>query len=290
LQITLSDDSVRELTSPVGQITEGTDQDDIIARMTAALKLTGITDEKKGQELALKYQLISRWTNYLAIVVRDEESKADTLPELHKVQQMLAAGWGGTGSVRYCLSSPAQKVNFSDIPTFIRRAPASGSRSTKAYFSMPSIDIVNEVSSDYSPNEYQQGWVWEPVSLSDMDRFMAMLELTITSGTMPTKIHLLLLPASIETALENLVKEGVEEKTVVTVFLHHLAGSAAGARLSRQAKRVITKEYKKLGIDSQTAQSIEERLKIESSCTEIDEDELDVPTFLRKGTDTVLVP
>lgn len=289
LKISLKDNSERVLSAGIGQA-EDDAQDSVIPRMAAALKLREISEEKAGQELAVKYQLVSRWTNYLAIVVRNEAGKAESLPELHKVQQMLAAGWGGTGSVRYCLSSPCQKVNFSDIPTFIRRDPDSRSRSTKAFFSMPSIDLLNEVSSDYSPNENQPVWIWEKVSLSDMDRFMEMLELSITSGTMPTTIHLPLLPASIETALELLVKEGFEEKTVVTVFLHHLAGSAAGARLSRQAKRVITKEYKKLGIDSQTAQSIEERLKNECCSIEMDEDELDVPTFLRKGTDTVVVP
>lgn len=49
--------------------------------------------------LTIKYQLISPWTNYLVVAVRSDEEKAEGLPSLRKVPQMLAAGWGGTGTV-----------------------------------------------------------------------------------------------------------------------------------------------------------------------------------------------
>jgi hypothetical protein len=79
---------------------EENDQNNDVARMAAEMMLQDVTEEQKGQELAVKYQLASRWTNYLAIVARDNEKKASVLPELYTVDQMLTAGWGGFGSVR----------------------------------------------------------------------------------------------------------------------------------------------------------------------------------------------
>ena len=49
--------------------------------------------------LALAYQLVSDDTNYFLVHERAEEDKSMELPELQKISQMLAAGWGGFGSV-----------------------------------------------------------------------------------------------------------------------------------------------------------------------------------------------
>lgn len=78
-----------------------------IPRIAAARRLGEISqtiaDEASANQaraLALQYQLLSIWTNFLVIAERAE--KADELPELHKVPQMLAAGWGGTGIGEAC--------------------------------------------------------------------------------------------------------------------------------------------------------------------------------------------
>ena len=96
--------------------------------MVAALKLREITEVGVGQELALRYQLVSRWTNYLAVVVRDDGKAAETLPDLHKVEQMLAAGWGGMGSVRDSRSRVIMDSSMPngayDMPTFSRMLSA----------------------------------------------------------------------------------------------------------------------------------------------------------------------
>jgi len=55
--------------------------------------------EADATELALKYQLVSPYTNYLVVAARAEGEKALGLPVLRKTPHMLAAGWGGTGSV-----------------------------------------------------------------------------------------------------------------------------------------------------------------------------------------------
>jgi Ca-activated chloride channel family protein len=68
-------------------------------RMVAGAEITSITDEKAAEDLALKYQLASKYTNLLLVHVREEEEKAEGLPKLQKIKQMSAAGWGGLGTV-----------------------------------------------------------------------------------------------------------------------------------------------------------------------------------------------
>jgi Ca-activated chloride channel family protein len=70
-----------------------------LPRMVAGAEITSITDEKAAEELALKYQLASKYTNLLLVHVREEEEKAEGLPKLQKIKQMSAAGWGGLGTV-----------------------------------------------------------------------------------------------------------------------------------------------------------------------------------------------
>jgi Ca-activated chloride channel family protein len=75
------------------------DDSGALARVCAAQQLNDLTDEKQIRELAIKYQLVTEYTNLFLVHVRDQHDKADGLPELHQVEGMLAAGWGGFGSV-----------------------------------------------------------------------------------------------------------------------------------------------------------------------------------------------
>jgi Ca-activated chloride channel family protein len=70
-----------------------------LPRLVAGAEIATINDEKAAEELALKYQLASKYTNLLLIHVREEEEKAEGLPKLQKIKQMSAAGWGGLGTV-----------------------------------------------------------------------------------------------------------------------------------------------------------------------------------------------
>jgi hypothetical protein len=47
----------------------------------------------------MQYQLVSSETNLILVHERAEAEKAEDLPELHQVRPMLAAGWGGHGTV-----------------------------------------------------------------------------------------------------------------------------------------------------------------------------------------------
>ena len=66
--------------------------------MAAACEIRRLEDPKEVASLGVKYQLMSRFTNFLAIDVKAANEKAVDLPALRKTPQMLAAGWGGSGS------------------------------------------------------------------------------------------------------------------------------------------------------------------------------------------------
>jgi len=69
---------------------------DTLARLAAARRL-GALDDEEAAALAERYQLASRWTAF--VVVDEREAKATQLPTLATAPQMLAAGWGGAGTV-----------------------------------------------------------------------------------------------------------------------------------------------------------------------------------------------
>jgi Ca-activated chloride channel homolog len=54
-------------------------------------------------DCAVDYQLVTDKTHFLLVHQRGEADKATEMPELHKVAQMVPAGWGGTGSTRFSI-------------------------------------------------------------------------------------------------------------------------------------------------------------------------------------------
>jgi Ca-activated chloride channel family protein len=86
----------------------GVAEDDTVSRMAAAVRIAADPAEDAATERAEAYQLVTDQTHFLLVHVRAEEDKADEMPELHKVNQMMPAGWGGMGSVM--ASSSAEPV------------------------------------------------------------------------------------------------------------------------------------------------------------------------------------
>lgn len=57
-----------------------------------------------AEKMAVDYQLLTRHTNFLILDIREADQKAQELPKLVQVPQMLAAGWGGNGMVAHCFA------------------------------------------------------------------------------------------------------------------------------------------------------------------------------------------
>ena len=148
-----------------------------IARLAAASRMRQATDDV-ARAIALSYQLTSRHTNWIVVVERCAEKRLDASPELRIVPQTLAAGWGGTGSVkkRYsrisatfsmpalimgggaALSSkmlssastpPTQKISASMGSGTVWRDPRSAQPDEKGVESLPeSFDVAAFLSGD----------------------------------------------------------------------------------------------------------------------------------------------
>ena len=94
----------------------GADALSSVARLAAAMRLKTQADEA-GLATALRYRLMSPWTNTLVIAERAEEQKAQELPALRQVPHTLAAGWGGTGRhLAMCASAPSVGADYSMLP------------------------------------------------------------------------------------------------------------------------------------------------------------------------------
>lgn len=107
--------SKQELQINVVEQSEDAESFSSIARLAASYRLKG-AKKKQGLATALKYQLVSPWSNYLVISEREDEKKVYELPALRKVPQTLSAGWGGSGSMRRSMSNLS--VSFCAMPSF----------------------------------------------------------------------------------------------------------------------------------------------------------------------------
>ena len=74
-------------------------ENSLIPRICASARLGMVENEKIETEIALKYQLVSKYTNLILVYERVDEDKSVGLPKLEQIAQMQAAGWGGFGRV-----------------------------------------------------------------------------------------------------------------------------------------------------------------------------------------------
>jgi Ca-activated chloride channel family protein len=104
-------------------------ESDALARVAAAAHIRSLGHAAEAVELAVAYQLVTDRTNFLLVHARAEGEAPTELPELHKVAQMLPAGWGGVGSVLGAPPSPDVRFSRSTpdqveqpLPAVYRRA------------------------------------------------------------------------------------------------------------------------------------------------------------------------
>lgn len=102
-----------------------------LPRLIAARRLAEMRDVEAARALAVSYRLVSEYTHYLVVAERAEGERAEGLPDLAVVPQMLAAGWGGTGSVKCHAGGPQIPERFKDanfdMPSMSHRSPMSPS-------------------------------------------------------------------------------------------------------------------------------------------------------------------
>ncbi len=248
-----------------------------VPRIAAARRMETATDAE-SLRLALDYQLLSRWTNFLVLAERAD--KADELPEVCQVPQMLAAGWGGTaGSISLsCVSSSARVRNSLgdamaasgidryDIPAFLRRQSDDVMDSAHA---KPSIRerlfsrVSNVRSKLHSPSASLSNSSDQHGTPADFIQSME-IELSGRPTTLPDKISELEqwgLDSPATASLRQWVREGHSEVRVVMAFLHALSQSAVGECFGRAFKRVILKGWKQVAPGQVLDQTMKAALK-----------------------------
>lgn len=230
LEVTLADGRVvvheTEIRPFEGSPVEMPSSDDgslpALTRLAAARRLAATGDGKAATVLAVRYQLMSEWTNYIVVHVRADTEKAEDLPKIIRVPQVLAAGWHGMGTVHaersfapcYDLAAPAMAERADDLRSLRSRAYARPMRGVAAGAIGPTelVALLNAHGMSSSP------------SLGDFEVW----------GT----------PEALLVALRDLVDQGVDEAMVVLAFLYLLASSDAGKLLDRRVRRQIFKTYK----------------------------------------------
>lgn len=132
--------------------------DDTLARIAAAHRITAL-DQPQAQQLAIDYQLLTKYTNCILVHERAEADKATELAQLHRVSSMLAAGWGASSTVRPVLGTI---TNAMIAPSVWRtnRAQAGISLNALLSHSMDEVEIPAFLRKENDGDA--------PVSLQDM--------------------------------------------------------------------------------------------------------------------------
>ncbi len=94
----------------------GVAAEDTLCR-TAAWVRTGAGDPaEEAVDETVAYRLVTQQTHFLLVHVRAEGEKAGDMPVMHKLPQMMAAGWGGTGSVMRSMVAASAREHYSSLP------------------------------------------------------------------------------------------------------------------------------------------------------------------------------
>ena len=230
-----------------------------LARMGAARRLPANGDRAAATELAVRYQLVSEWTDCLVVHVRADADKATELPSVVKVPQVLAAGWHGIGTARDAslfsataaaqLAPPAaaQSLPPDDRPLARRPAGAADIRQ-RAMERAPGRKSRRRVAGagdtdrllDASPPG-SSGTIGSPAEL-----VTALNRRSLPAVPTLEDLAALGIPNELIARLRELVDGGEEARAVAIIFLYLVCESPAGNGFGRRWRRLILSAYKKL--------------------------------------------
>lgn len=175
-------------------------------------------------DLAVRYQLMSPYTNYLLVHERGEQA-ANDLPELRKVPGTLAAGWGGTGTT---VAQPKLKR---------AAAPMGGMPVVMAECAAPIMDALAvspmKASLDARVFSRSAGGMPVPAQAARQDRRRAAaFEPSGLEG-----LAAMAVPARVIEGLESLIALGYDEHDVVLAFLAAVLNQPTPLSIDRAQRR-----------------------------------------------------
>ena len=210
-----------------------------LARLAAAQRLPSIRAKGAATDLAVRYQLLSKWTDYLVVHVRAESDKADDLPVLVKVPQVQAAGWHGTGTVhRSRRRNYFRRLERADFA--VEDGAADMDPAAPAVDRAPPESVINSALPADTPSELAA----------------ALNERPLPAAPTPDDLLARGLPDEIAGELEELVAGGEDAGAVAVIFLYLLCRSSAGKVLDAPQRRSILAAYRKLAPETETVSAV----------------------------------
>jgi Ca-activated chloride channel homolog len=307
LSLNLSEGQAMQISAGDIEISQNCKTPGLIARMAAARQLAEMIDTEAATELAVKHQLLSRYTHCLAIAVQAEGEKAQTLPELQRVTQMMAAGWGGCGRIETDLLS--QRVDFSFVRDKKKPMGLRGRLRDLTPTSAP-LDMAVPMASmvfqreDFSP----------PATLEDSDQVLHIFYGNPYSEKRGLKNNCILLllveylnrydtnkdpelkllrdhlpPAAVRAFIDAMCIElsdaNCSGDDILIVFLHLFLKSDYGNNLNRNMSRIIIKRFQQANISEEIVKQISGKIEpifCQNSLIDCDNEKLTTPSFLRR--------
>ena len=97
------------------------EHDSTLSRMAVAAQIETLlagegAHSRQALELAVVYQLVSPLTHFLLVETRAEADKPADMPDLVKVPSMLPAGFGGLGSLDFCIDPCMAPLSVNEAP------------------------------------------------------------------------------------------------------------------------------------------------------------------------------
>jgi Ca-activated chloride channel family protein len=211
-----------------------------LPRMAAALRIESAGKEE-ALSLALRHQLLTAQTNCVIVNERAEGEKATALPQLQKIAQMHAAGWGGVGTVHAKTSMhrsarqpsglAALDANYMSLDAVENAAPM------RVYRNISRIDQL--------PPMPHPG-----LARATVNDFLQRLEASQSGGSagiaLPSTIAGIVrigCKQEIESGLHSFVGAGDAEELVVRAFLEALMKHASVLGVSRQLLRALRHQF-----------------------------------------------
>ena len=246
-----------------------------VARMGAAQRLPAMADGAAATELAVRYQLLSEWTDYLVVHVRAEADKATDLPSLVKVPQVLAAGWHGIGTVLHDRAAPRPSAapnpmdqDVGDVAMCVSydewmalhargtRKSKPAARESRRRSDLPSAEAERRLP-DAAGSVPAAAFSPAPHAITPVELVAALNERPLPSA--PTLDDLLArgVPDEIVDRLRELADGGGEDPyAIAVIFLYLLCRSSAGKALDAQQRRSMLAAYRKLSDREATVRAV----------------------------------
>ncbi|MEQ1741081.1 MAG: VIT and VWA domain-containing protein [Candidatus Nitrotoga sp.] len=230
----------RELTQSI-VLGETKDQWHALPRVAVAERINEIDDTQNStlaEALAIDYQLVTKHTNFLILDVKAEDDKAEDLPQLAQIRQMLAAGWGGTSTVGDTVvdypaimrCSRASTIDAFDIPMFLRKSldtPVVRSNQSRYSVGEPAIamSLTDKIVDMFKPARLRKTNLGSKEILSMVSK--------AGDGWLSEFLNKILprLPMTLQKIFQKLVdEEGWREQEIAAAILFAIASAIIGSR------------------------------------------------------------